>query len=50
MTSARITPELAEQAAEAALAQAKPMTQNGYKVPLAKNLLRRAILAAAGVA
>lgn len=49
LTNARITPEVAEQAAEAALAQAKPMTDNGYKVPLAKNLLRRAILEASGV-
>jgi len=49
LTGARITLEVANQAADAALSQAKPMTQNGYKVPLAKNLLRRAILQAAGI-
>jgi xanthine dehydrogenase YagS FAD-binding subunit len=32
------------QAAESALAKAKPMTQNGFKVPLAKTIIKRAIL------
>ena len=49
LSGARITPEVARKAAEAALKRARPMTHNAYKVPLARNLLRRAILAAAGV-
>jgi xanthine dehydrogenase YagS FAD-binding subunit len=49
LTGARITPEVARAAAEAALAGARSMTQNGYKIPLAKNLVRRAILQAAGI-
>jgi xanthine dehydrogenase YagS FAD-binding subunit len=36
-------------AAEAALASATPMTQNAYKVQIAKTALKRAILHAAGV-
>jgi xanthine dehydrogenase YagS FAD-binding subunit len=41
--------ETANQAAEAALADAKPLSQNGYKVPLTKVLIRRAVeLAATG--
>jgi xanthine dehydrogenase YagS FAD-binding subunit len=35
-------------AAEAALAGAVPMAHNGYKIPLAKSLVRRALLALAG--
>lgn len=35
-------------AAEAAFAKASPMADNGYKVPLGKTILKRAILAAAG--
>ncbi|MFQ5694655.1 MAG: FAD binding domain-containing protein [Terriglobia bacterium] len=50
LTGARITESLAREAAEAALFGARPMTHNGYKVPLAKNLVRRAVLQAAGVA
>jgi xanthine dehydrogenase YagS FAD-binding subunit len=42
-----ITPALADQAAEAALAGAKPLADNGYKVPLTKVLIRRAVLACA---
>jgi xanthine dehydrogenase YagS FAD-binding subunit len=49
LTGARITPALAQQAAEAALADARPLEHNAYKVPLARNLVRRAILEAAGV-
>jgi xanthine dehydrogenase YagS FAD-binding subunit len=43
-----VTPALADQAAEAALADAKPLADNGYKVPLTKVLIRRAVLACAG--
>ena len=36
-------------AAELAFAKAKPFEENAYKVPLGKAVLRRAILAAAGL-
>ncbi len=49
LTGARITPDVARQAAEAALQDARPMTHNAYKVPLGKNLVRRAVLQAAGI-
>jgi xanthine dehydrogenase YagS FAD-binding subunit len=42
-----VTPALADQAAEAALAGAQPLADNGYKVPLTKVLIRRALLACA---
>jgi len=40
----------AQAAAEAALARATPLSQNGYKVQLAKVAVKRALLAAAGKA
>jgi xanthine dehydrogenase YagS FAD-binding subunit len=43
-----ITEEVAEQAAKAAVAGATPLSQNGYKVQLAKVAVKRALLAAAG--
>ncbi len=43
-----ITARAAAQAAEAALAGAAPLAHNGYKVPLAKGLIRRALLDLAG--
>lgn len=49
LAGARITPAVARQAAEAALRGARPMSHNAYKIPLAKNLVRRAILQAAGL-
>jgi len=39
-----ITPELAAEAAEQALADAKPLSMNAYKVEIAKTLVKRAIL------
>ncbi len=39
-----ITPEIAMAAANAALAQAKPLSQNKYKITLAKVAVKRAIL------
>ena len=39
----------ATKAAEAALAAATPMTQNAYKVQVAKTAVKRALLHAAGV-
>ncbi len=50
LRGAKIDPNVAAKAAEAALEGVRPMTHNGYKITLAKNLLRRAILKAAGVA
>ncbi len=43
----RLTPELAAQAAEAAVADARPLTKNGYKVPLTRALVRRTLAALA---
>lgn len=45
-----LTPELAAQAAERAVAGAHPLAHNGYKVPMARELARRALLQAAGMA
>lgn len=45
----KVTAELAEQAATVALEGAQPLSQNGYKVHLAKVAVKRAILAAGGV-
>jgi xanthine dehydrogenase YagS FAD-binding subunit len=39
----RLTPELAAKAGEAAVAGAKPLAKNGYKVPLTKNLVKRTL-------
>jgi xanthine dehydrogenase YagS FAD-binding subunit len=44
-----VTPEVAAQAAEAAVANAKPMSQNAYKVQLARVAVERAIARAAGL-
>ncbi|MDE3228380.1 MAG: FAD binding domain-containing protein [Chloroflexota bacterium] len=43
-----VTPELAARAAEVAVAGATPLAHNGYKVQMARELSRRAILQAAG--
>jgi len=44
LTGQRITPELAAQVAETALAGANPLRNNAYKVPLTKTIVRRSIL------
>jgi xanthine dehydrogenase YagS FAD-binding subunit len=44
-----ITPETAQQAGEAAVEGAQPLSQNGYKVQLARVAVKRALLLAAGV-
>lgn len=46
LTGKSVTPEAAAAAANAALAQAKPLSHNKYKITLAKVAVRRAILAA----
>jgi xanthine dehydrogenase YagS FAD-binding subunit len=40
----RITETLAASAAERAVAGAKPLAKNGYKIPLAKGVVRRTLL------
>jgi xanthine dehydrogenase YagS FAD-binding subunit len=45
----KIDQAAATAAAKAALANATPMTQNSYKIPLFETMLRRVILAAAGI-
>jgi hypothetical protein len=44
-----ITAETAEAAGEAAVSNATPLSNNGYKVQLAKVAVKRAILRAAGL-
>jgi len=46
----RIDASLAAEAAEAALKPAAPLSDNAHKVPIAKALMRRAILRASGIA
>lgn len=43
----RLTPELAARAADAAVADARPLTKNAYKVPLTRALVRRTLAALA---
>ncbi len=43
----RITPALAEKAGDAAVAGARPLAKNGYKVPLTRGMVGRTILAIA---
>lgn len=49
LTGKAVTAANAAKAAEAAFAAAKPMTDNAYKLPLGRAILKRAILAAAGL-
>ncbi|MBI2370659.1 MAG: xanthine dehydrogenase family protein subunit M, partial [Deltaproteobacteria bacterium] len=43
----RLEEAVAAAAGEAAVAGAKPLAKNGYKVPLTKTLVKRALLALA---
>jgi xanthine dehydrogenase YagS FAD-binding subunit len=45
----RLTEQAAMEAADAAVAAAKPMSQNAYKVQIARTAVKRAILKAAGM-
>ncbi|HEU5344474.1 MAG TPA: FAD binding domain-containing protein [Ktedonobacterales bacterium] len=45
----RLTPELAAQVGEQAVHDATPLAHNGYKVQMARELVRRALLQAAGM-
>lgn len=49
IVGSRVTYELAVRAADAALTGAAPLADNGYKVPIAKVLVRRAILRAVDI-
>jgi xanthine dehydrogenase YagS FAD-binding subunit len=40
----RVTPELATKVGEAAIAGARPLAKNGYKVPLTRNMVRRTLV------
>jgi xanthine dehydrogenase YagS FAD-binding subunit len=44
LASRKITPELAERAGEAAVAGARPLAKNAYKIPLTQAMLRRALV------
>lgn len=44
----RLTPESAAEAGEAAISGAAPLSMNGYKVPLTRTVVKRALLRAAG--
>jgi xanthine dehydrogenase YagS FAD-binding subunit len=46
----RITPELAARAGEVAVAGARPLSKNAYKVPLTKGVVERAVLRVAALA
>ena len=48
LTSKNFSEDLAREAAGAALANAKPLSQNAYKVQLARVAVKRAVLKAAG--
>jgi xanthine dehydrogenase YagS FAD-binding subunit len=48
ITGKAITPETAAAAGDAAVEGAKPLSQNAYKVPLTRAVVKRALLAAVG--
>jgi xanthine dehydrogenase YagS FAD-binding subunit len=48
LTGQRITETLAAQAGEAAVAGARPLAKNGYKIPLTKGVVRRTLLEVGG--
>jgi xanthine dehydrogenase YagS FAD-binding subunit len=43
LTGQRLTAELAAKAGELAVAGARPLAKNGYKVPLTRNMVRRTL-------
>ncbi len=47
LTGQTLTPELISQAADRALADAQPLSHNGYKIRLARALIKRAVLSLA---
>ena len=44
----RLTPELAAKAADASVADARPLQKNAYKIPLTKGVVRRTLIELAG--
>jgi xanthine dehydrogenase YagS FAD-binding subunit len=44
LTGQRVTPELAARAGESAVAGARPLSKNAYKVPMARAIVERTIL------
>jgi xanthine dehydrogenase YagS FAD-binding subunit len=48
ITGKRVTPETATTAGESAVEAAAPLSMNAYKVPLAKTVVKRALLSAVG--
>ncbi len=48
ITGKKINQETAAAAGEAAIAWARPLSMNGFKVALTKTVVKRALLAAAG--
>ena len=49
LSGSSLNQAVVEKAAEAAVANAEPLDENGYKVQLAKTILKRAVLQAAGI-
>jgi xanthine dehydrogenase YagS FAD-binding subunit len=49
LVGSAVTPDLAQRAADAAVRDARPLSQNAYKVTIARTAVRRAILRAAGL-
>jgi xanthine dehydrogenase YagS FAD-binding subunit len=49
LSGQRLNLAVVEKAAEAAVADAEPMEENGYKIILTKTILKRAVLRAAGI-
>jgi len=49
LTGKRVTEQAAMEAADAAVAAAKPMSGNAYKIQIARTAVKRAILKAAGI-
>jgi xanthine dehydrogenase YagS FAD-binding subunit len=48
LTGQRVTPELAAKAGEVAVAGARPLAKNGYKVPMVRAMVARTVLSVAG--
>ena len=48
LTGRRPTPQLFRSAADTALADAAPLSHNGFKLPLARNAVMRALVLATG--
>ncbi len=49
LSGKKLTPDVLAETAKIALAEAKPLEKNAYKVPLAQTLVRRALAKAGGV-